>query len=465
MIIKTSGFPEFEIPDEALTELPYITSLFKMTENGATVMYLMVSDKPMYYISNLLDLMSEGSYSGGGLYFAEVPSNYVMLTVASEDGVNVEMEPVGDSSSAPVDEFMGNLLFIYLLISMSGVGAITPTYSNYDIHYAAFDDTGEFPVIDEKIAYIGDTSDPIMLSAPSSAFQSIADFVRSSLENSDLMNSTTLLEKLKTITSVNSNITMKQAIPDEDCVSLLNGNFGTNFYNAEVTKVKYGFFSDNTELVSVDLPEVVETDGYVFQDCSSLVDVNLPKLTTAVGGDFQYCTSLENIDLPNFVEATAYGMFIGCTALKNVNLPKLTDVSSSMFSKCSSLESLVFPSVTYMGNGCFGECYNLKSVDFHQTVTLSAKYPLSGNGIVALIFRNEVMSADDNISSSTLYNTPIESGTGYIYVPRSLVNSYKSHAKWSLYASQFRPLEDYTVDGTRMGELDWSKIETATGEQ
>jgi hypothetical protein len=54
--------------------------------------------------------------------------------------------------------------------------------------------------------------------------------------------------------------------------------------------------------------------------------------------------------------------------------------------------------------------------------------------------------------------TRIEKGTGYIYVPADLVDSYKAATNWSTFAAQFRALEDYTVDGTITGELDITKI-------
>lgn len=54
--------------------------------------------------------------------------------------------------------------------------------------------------------------------------------------------------------------------------------------------------------------------------------------------------------------------------------------------------------------------------------------------------------------------TPIANGTGYIYVPSALIEQYKVAENWSTYASQFRALEDYTVDGTITGELDETKI-------
>ena len=40
------------------------------------------------------------------------------------------------------------------------------------------------------------------------------------------------------------------------------------------------------------------------------------------------------------------------------------------------------------------------------------------------------------------YNTAIENGTGYIYVPDSLVDSYKTATNWSTYASQIKPISE-----------------------
>ena len=49
-------------------------------------------------------------------------------------------------------------------------------------------------------------------------------------------------------------------------------------------------------------------------------------------------------------------------------------------------------------------------------------------------------------------------GISYIYVPSALIEEYKVATNWTVYADQFRALEDYTVDGTITGELDESKI-------
>lgn len=61
-------------------------------------------------------------------------------------------------------------------------------------------------------------------------------------------------------------------------------------------------------------------------------------------------------------------------------------------------------------------------------------------------------------NTNALIATAISGKKGYIYVPRDLVDEYKAASNWVTYASQFRALEDYTVDGTTTGALDESKI-------
>jgi hypothetical protein len=56
------------------------------------------------------------------------------------------------------------------------------------------------------------------------------------------------------------------------------------------------------------------------------------------------------------------------------------------------------------------------------------------------------------------WNSAINSKNGYIYVPSALLADYQAATNWSAYASQFRILEDYTVDGTATGDFDMSKI-------
>lgn len=104
------------------------------------------------------------------------------------------------------------------------------------------------------------------------------------------------------------------------------------------------------------------------------------------------------------------------------------------FQACENLTTANFPVATSIKNYAFRDCTNL----------------------TALILRNATLCTLS--TANGFRNTPIESGTGYIYVPSALVDTYKAATNWSTFAAQFRALEDYTVDGTTTGALDPEKI-------
>ena len=110
-----------------------------------------------------------------------------------------------------------------------------------------------------------------------------------------------------------------------------------------------------------------------------------------------------------------------------------TKIGSSAFYGCTALTEVNLPAVTSLENNAF-----------------------RNTAVTAAILRGATMCALAN--TYAFMGTPIASGTGYIYVPAALVDSYKAATNWSTYAAQFRALEDYTVDGTTTGELDPTKI-------
>ena len=135
--------------------------------------------------------------------------------------------------------------------------------------------------------------------------------------------------------------------------------------------------------------------------------------TADVIGDDELCdqiimrTVTEYAD--NWVTKVGQYAFYKCTALARVDVPAATKIEANAFNGCTALSVFILRSTSMC--------------------TLNADIP-----------------------------GPIKDGTGYIYVPRALVDSYKAATNWSTYDTQFRALEDYTVDGTITGELDETKI-------
>lgn len=186
-----------------------------------------------------------------------------------------------------------------------------------------------------------------------------------------------------------------------------------DYSNNRVTTVGYGTFYNDTALTGIDMPNVTSIGNYAFSGCSNLVSVNMPLLTNAGGSSFNGF-GVENVYFP---ELTTMGTYtFGNTAkTKTINLPKLKIVQSNGFRQntgCTRLD--------------LGECTNIYAYGLFNMY-----------GLTTLIIRTN--------SVATLANTNAFSGcnalTG-IYVPDTLVNSYKTATNWSTYADIIKPLSE-----------------------
>ena len=145
-----------------------------------------------------------------------------------------------------------------------------------------------------------------------------------------------------------------------------------------------------------------------------------------------------------------------CKSLKSLKCSAVQSIDYMTCLNCTALTDVSLPSLTYIGNQSFAGCTALAKLDFNDLATIYNRAFYGCSKLTALIIRGSNVCSLK--STNNLTNTPIASGTGYIYVPSALIDSYKTATNWSAYADQFRALEDYTVDGTTTGELDESKI-------
>ena len=133
-----------------------------------------------------------------------------------------------------------------------------------------------------------------------------------------------------------------------------------------------------------------------------------------------------------------------------------------MFYRCLSLTSvpqLDTSNVTSMIYMFYG-CAKLTTIDityYNISSTTNATYFVKDcTALKSLIIRS--FGANYVLNSNSFTGSGIASRTGYIYVPRNMVDTLKNATNWSTYATQIRALEDYTVDRTTTGALDESKI-------
>ena len=131
-------------------------------------------------------------------------------------------------------------------------------------------------------------------------------------------------------------------------------------------------------------------------------------------------------------------MFYGCSNLKMVgyiHTPNITNMNG-MFSRCSSLKTIPLldtSSVVNIGN-MFSGCTSLTTIPSLDTSKVTYMgYMFDGcTSLTSVTFQcNDVRPYGSNM----FRNTPIASGNGCIYVPDSLVQTYKTASGWSTHAS------------------------------
>ncbi|MCD8206659.1 MAG: leucine-rich repeat protein, partial [Bacteroidales bacterium] len=135
-----------------------------------------------------------------------------------------------------------------------------------------------------------------------------------------------------------------------------------------VTKIQHDAFMDNTDLISVTIPDTVRVIKYnAFRNCTSLENVtmsgNVRKVKDYV---FCQCESLTAIDLTGVKRIGAYAF--DSSAVNDVVLSNsLKHIRIYAFNNCTSLEEITIPaSVKRIWHDAFGGCVNLKSAIFED---------------------------------------------------------------------------------------------------
>ena len=199
----------------------------------------------------------------------------------------------------------------------------------------------------------------------------------------------------------------------------------------------------------------------MFKHCFNLISVNFPNATSIGGHAFEQCYNLSTINFPMVASIGAWA-FGGCTAHntsfafpsatyvgeyafqsyqgQSIHLPVAESIGDSAFSTCNRITGIVFPAATNIGNNCFSNCTGIEKMDLVAATTIGYDAFLSCAALSTLILRASSVCI---LSHEKFFNTPISAGTGFIYVPQILIEAYKTAPIWSVYANQFRAIEDY----------------------
>lgn len=244
-------------------------------------------------------------------------------------------------------------------------------------------------------------------------------------------------------------------IPASICAEL---SFLTKVSFPMATTIGNFAFTNCQALEVIDFPEVSFIGLSAFSGCFSLKTINVPKLLSATMRAFCSCSALESATLP-LIQKVCTGMFENCVSLKIVDAPMATDIEMAAFMGCTSLITVNAPNVITIRSQAFISCSMLQSVNFQSVTTISERAFMNCTSLsvvslpnISSIYTYAFASCRNlmsvyllsskycSISNTTFLNTPMTTSSftgafGSIYVPSSMLLSYKKRAGFTAYSA------------------------------
>ena len=150
----------------------------------------------------------------------------------------------------------------------------------------------------------------------------------------------------------------------------------------------------DTNITNVVLPNSITFIGsFAFSDCSELVSINLPEGLQSIAFAAFQSTALKNIIIPASLSILEVGAFERCFDLESVRFANgsfISTIETNTFNSDASLQSVIIPAgVNLIQSGAFGNCYALQSVYYVGTQD-------EWNGII-------IDDSNESLTSATIY--------------------------------------------------------------
>ena len=211
------------------------------------------------------------------------------------------------------------------------------------------------------------------------------------------------------------------------------GESSSNNLDAFITREISGVYTNN---------RITKVGDSAFLGCNKLTEINLPKVVSVSNNAFAHSIKLKNIILP-LCKTTGSGAFSYCP-IESISLPSCQSLGGNGFRGCAKLTSVDLPLATNVGSGSF---YGtpIQILDLPSLTSIKASGFAYVNQLHTLILRSSTICTLEN-STNTFVDTKIAAGTGYVYVPDNLVDSYKTATNWVTFANQIKPISE--LEGT-----------------
>ena len=249
-----------------------------------------------------------------------------------------------------------------------------------------------------------------------------------------------------------------------NCTTIGDGVFYQNkgieeVYFPQCSSIRTYEFCGCTHLTIASFPICTTIGTSAFTGCQKLKTASFSSCTSIGTYAFSSCSALTTANFPNCTTIGAYA-FQGCSVLTTINFPNCTSINSSAFYGCSMLTVASFPSCTMIGGGTFSNCYSLSNISFPKCASIGIMAFYSCSALTVVSFPNCTSISDyafrfcinlssfyfmgssiPSITNTAFTNTTLSFSSylgyyGSIYVPSSLLASYKTATNWAAYSSR-----------------------------
>ena len=233
--------------------------------------------------------------------------------------------------------------------------------------------------------------------------------------------------------------------------------------SSELSTLGNAAFSGCSRLPSISLPNCKTIGSEAFRSCSALTEISLPKASGIYNSAFYGCNTLSKVYAPSCsvlgnyafascstlteislscVSSVIFCTFQGCILLSTIYLDTCTNISGqSVFGNCVELQTLSVPNCSiFNGSYMFGGCSKLSVLSLPKATIISGTQMFkSCSSLMSLYLLGSslcILSGTNTLALSP-FSSSVSGVYGSIYVPASLLSSYKSATNWAAFSSRF----------------------------
>lgn len=225
---------------------------------------------------------------------------------------------------------------------------------------------------------------------------------------------------------------------DEIMQRIISGST-IQLYDANVLSISERACASNLCIGAIDLPNCTNIGSSAFSYCSRLSMVNLPKIEYINNNAFAYCSSLASFSASTLI-TIRNSVFQDCKGMSIFDCPNVEAMGNFCFANCSKLQSIYLPKVSGILFATFSYCSEMSTAYLGKVSTFMASVFYGCRKLVSLYLPGSFCALS---SSNAFYSTPIAGYTastggiyGSVFVPASLVDTYKTADIWSLFADR-----------------------------